>query len=116
MSCQSTPLPELADLKRRLGVTTTASDDLLNWCLRVATAWVDDRVYEFPDQQPGERHPEVVEAILISASRLYARRNSPEGVAGMSELGVVRILSTDPDITSLLELHLNYRNKMAGLA
>ena len=39
---QATPLPELADLKRRLGVsaTSTSNDDQLSWCLEVADAWV----------------------------------------------------------------------------
>ena len=57
----------------------------------------------------------MVEAILILAGRLYARRNSPEGVSGWGELGVIRILGTDPDITSLLEYHLDY-SKVAGIA
>lgn len=115
MTCQSTPTPELADLKRRLNVTTTTNDQQLEWCLRVATAWTDERVYEQPDQQPGERHPEVVEAILIGASRLYARRNSPAGVEGWNELGVVRVLSDDPDIARLLAFHLDY-SRIAGVA
>ena len=116
MSCEATPLPELGDLKQRLGIpaTSTANDEQLSWCLRVATAWVDDRVY-VSDRQPGERHPEVVEAILIGSSRWYARRNSPEGISGWGELGVVRIMSTDPDVTSLLEYHLDY-SKVAGIA
>ena len=111
----ATPLPELADLKRRLGVTTTANDDQLEWCLEVATAWVDDRVYADPDQTPGERHAEVVEAILILAGRLHARRTSPEGISGWGELGVVRILGTDPDIQHLLEYHIDY-SRCAGIA
>ena len=107
MTCRATPDPDLADLKQRLGVTTTANDAQLGWCLEVATAWVDDRVY-VSDRQPGERHADVVEAILILAGRLHARRNSPEGVSGWGELGVVRILGTDPDITSLLERHIDF--------
>ena len=35
--------------------------------------------------------------------RLYKRLGSPEGVAGWSDLGVVRILGSDPDIARLLE-------------
>jgi hypothetical protein len=103
----TTPEPTVADLKARLGVKTSETDALLDWALTVATAWVDDRVYANPDQVPGERHAEVVEAILILASRLYARRNSPEGVAGWGDLGVVRIVASDPDIESLLERHVD---------
>lgn len=115
MSCQSTPLPELADLKQRLNVKSPEADQQLQWCLTVSTAWVDDRVYQYPDQQPGERHADVVEAIMILASRLFARRNSPEGVSGWGELGVVRVLAADPDIEALLALHIDY-SRMAGIA
>ena len=108
MSCVATPGPTLEDLKLRLGVKTNAADEQLQWDLDVATAWVDDRVYVYPDQQPGERHPEVVEAILLLASRYYSRRNSPEGVAGWGDLGVIRVLSQDPDIERLLERHVRY--------
>ena len=47
------------------------------------------------------------EAIILLASRLYKRRQSPEGVAGWGDLGVVRILASDPDINRLLEHHLD---------
>ena len=104
----STPVPELADLKRRLGVKGAETDGQLQWCLDVATAWVNDRVYAEPDQIPGERHPEVVEAILLLASRYYARRNSPEGVSGWGELGVVFVAENDPDLAALLERHIDY--------
>lgn len=42
-------------------------------------------------------------AILMDATRIAKRSTSPEGVAGMSELGaVVRILGLDPDIERLI--------------
>jgi hypothetical protein len=37
-------------------------------------------------------------AIVLGTIRLYKRLGSPEGVAGWSDLGVVRILGADPDI------------------
>lgn len=112
--------PTLADLKRRLNVTTPSTADAqLQWVLDVATAWVNDRVY-LVDQDPDTRHPEVVEAILLQASRWYARRNTPEGVAGWNELGVTTlaagqaqggtsaIIGLDPDVAALLERHEDY--------
>jgi hypothetical protein len=80
----------------------------------VAVAWVEDRVYQVPDQTPGTRHPEVTEAILLLAQRLVQRRSRPEGVAGWGDLGVVRILADDPDVRRLLELHLDMGR--AGIA
>lgn len=46
--------------------------------------------------------PEVAEAALILAGRLYKRKDSPEGVMGSSEWGVIRVSRTDPDVASLL--------------
>jgi hypothetical protein len=44
---------------------------------------------------------EVTEATLIQASRLYKRKDSPEGITGSAELGVVRLGRTDPDVYEL---------------
>jgi hypothetical protein len=95
------------DLLRQRIKLTGIPDAQLAHCLDVAAAWVEDRVYATPDATPGTRHPEVTEAILLLAQRLNSRRNSPEGVAGWGDLGVIRILATDPDITALLERHVD---------
>ena len=82
---------------------------LLERALTAATAWVRERVYVdcFDDD-------EMQEAIVLLASRLYKRRQSPEGVAGWGDLGVIRILASDPDITRLLEHKLDMTK--AGVA
>ncbi|WP_411132706.1 phage gp6-like head-tail connector protein [Streptomyces sp. 030-HV] len=46
---------------------------------------------------------DVSEACLIQASRLFKRKDSPEGVMGSSEWGVVRLSRRDPDVWNLLE-------------
>ena len=45
---------------------------------------------------------QIVEATLIRAQRLYRRRQSPEGVAGFSDMGVVRVGRYDPDYDRLV--------------
>lgn len=45
---------------------------------------------------------EVAEATLIAASRLWSRRDSPTGVAGFGDYGVVRITASDVDVAQLL--------------
>jgi hypothetical protein len=45
---------------------------------------------------------QVVQATLIQATRLYRRKDSPEGVAGQGEFGVVRLSRIDPDVQALL--------------
>ena len=46
--------------------------------------------------------PQIAEATLIRAQRLYRRRASPEGVAGFNDMGVVRVGRYDPDYDRLV--------------
>lgn len=46
---------------------------------------------------------EVVQATLIQAARLYRRKDSPEGVTGSAEWGVVRLSRVDPDVWALVQ-------------
>ncbi|MFJ6617588.1 phage gp6-like head-tail connector protein [Kitasatospora sp. NPDC091335] len=46
---------------------------------------------------------DIVQATLIQAARLYRRKDSPEGVTGSAEWGVVRLSRRDPDVWNLLE-------------
>lgn len=46
---------------------------------------------------------QVTEATIIKAARLFRRKDTPEGVAGGGEFGVVRISNReDPDVAALL--------------
>lgn len=44
----------------------------------------------------------VPQAVLIQATRLYSRKNSPQGVAGSSDWGVIRLARMDPDVQAQL--------------
>lgn len=46
---------------------------------------------------------DVAEAAMIQAARLYRRKDSPEGVMGSAEWGVVRLSRRDPDVWNLIE-------------
>lgn len=46
---------------------------------------------------------EVAQATLIQATRLYRRKDSPEGVMGSAEWGAVRITRVDPDVQALTQ-------------
>ena len=46
---------------------------------------------------------EIEQATVIQASRLYKRKDSPEGVTGSAEWGVVRLSRRDPDVWALIE-------------
>jgi hypothetical protein len=55
---------------------------------------------------------EVKQACLIQASRLMKRHDSPLGVAGFGDLGVVRVSSrVDPDVAQLID---SYRKLRVG--
>lgn len=45
---------------------------------------------------------EVTQAAQIQAARLYRRKDSPEGVAGSAEWGLIRVPSLDPDVRALI--------------
>jgi hypothetical protein len=73
----------------RLGGTWSSS---VRPRVRVTAKWGWPAV---PDQ--------VVQATLIQASRLYKRKDSPEGVMGNAEWGTVRVSRVDPDVQALLQ-------------
>jgi hypothetical protein len=49
---------------------------------------------------------DVVEAGLLYVNRLLSRRNSPDGVVGVSDLGTATIQPYDADIKKLVGPHL----------
>ena len=105
------PLATLESLKDMLGVEGTHDDQILSHSLQSAHHWICSRVWD-----DHILHPDVQQAELLLAARLYKRRQSPEGVAGMNEFGVVRISREDWDIKNLLALHLDPFEKTFGLA
>lgn len=44
----------------------------------------------------------IAEATLLQASRLYRRKDSPEGVLGSAEWGAIRVSRLDPDVAELV--------------
>lgn len=45
----------------------------------------------------------IEQASRLQAGRLYRRKDSPEGVAGSAEWGLVRVPRLDPDVLALIE-------------
>lgn len=44
----------------------------------------------------------VVEATLLTANRLFRRKDSPEGVTASSDWGPIRVVKLDPDVQKML--------------
>jgi len=49
---------------------------------------------------------DIAEAAMIQAARLFKRADSPEGVMGSAEWGVVRLSRRDPDVWALIEPYI----------
>lgn len=47
-------------------------------------------------------------AALLQATRLTRRKASPEGVAGFSDMGVVRLVPLDPDVKLMIQKYRDY--------
>ena len=45
---------------------------------------------------------DLVQAVILLTGRYMARRNSPDGLVGMGELGVMRVAAIDRDVQSLI--------------
>lgn len=52
---------------------------------------------------------EVVEATILKAAALFKRKDAPLGIAGVGELGVMRISRQDPDVIDLLRRYVKAR-------
>lgn len=56
---------------------------------------------------PGGASPaSVIQAAYLQASRIYRRKDSPEGVIGSSEWGGIRVSRADPDVMALLSTYM----------
>lgn len=104
-----TTAAEVADV---LKASATDAAFLKAW--RAAERWVAKRCRWQTEQVEAEVEgvPTLVEqpvdvedlqqAIILLTGRYLARRNSPDGLVGMGELGVMRVSAIDRDVTSLV--------------
>lgn len=101
-------IPTLEDLKTWLGLeaSDTADDAVLQQSLDAALKQ-QRRVVVYPCDAFGDPafDDDLVEAVFLRAQRLAARRNSPEGVVGLTGGGgdfvSARVPAYDSDVASL---------------
>lgn len=96
---------DVADLAAwgKLGALSPADETLAAAVIDAVDAHLADRYTLEVDGTSILDRADIRLARLMWAARLWKRRNSPEGVAGFGDLGVIRISRTDPDLAALLE-------------
>lgn len=89
---------------RQLRLVPSADDaaDLADIVAAVTARLVSWGVVDGPDSTAWPSH-RVLGAVMLAA-RLFRRRNSPDGVANIGDLGAVYVQRTDPDVALLLSL------------
>ena len=90
----------------RIDPADTADDAAIAECVEAAQEAIEIRAPRaFALDESGDPLPvpsSVHQAGLLLSNRLMSRRNSPDGVVGVSDMGTARIMSYDADITGLL--------------
>lgn len=109
-------VPTFDDLADWVSITNTTQpvEDQLTECIDAAVEEILSRCRA--DVVTGTSNDEVPQcvrtAMLLYGGRLYKRKQSPEGIAGFGDLGVVRIMALDYDVESLISRYV----RMDGFA
>lgn len=100
--------PDLSQVKAWLGLEATDTEDDAVLAVSLASALAAQAaVVAYPldlFMEPGFT-PDLYEAVLLRTQRLAARRNSPEGIVGLTGTGGdfvgARVPGTDADVVAL---------------
>lgn len=89
----------------RIATTDTRDDAAIGDAVVAVSAAVAKRcprLFVDVDGEPPAIPGDVMQAALLWTNRLMSRRNSPDGVVGVADLGTAQIRPTDADILRLL--------------
>ena len=92
---ETQPDNALADGQPITGLLRSGGWGTYNSRVRITTRW----------GYPAEPE-DITEASYIQASRLYKRKDSPEGIIGSAEWGVRNLSRRDPDVWALIEPYI----------
>lgn len=95
---------DLDTLRASLGTVSNVDNVMLAWALDAAIAYAKS----LPIMATHWDNDDVQLGLVLDSGRLYKRRQSPEGVAGWGDLGVIRVASRDPDVDRLYGPHIDY--------
>lgn len=91
--------PDIDEYKDWSKVSDTADDVAIDQALSAAKAAI---VARCPTLLSAPCPSDVLYGCLLWTNRLLVRRQSPEGVVGVADLGIVNIASRDRDIAQML--------------
>lgn len=94
--------PHLGTYKDWARIPDTRDDDIIDAALDAVRAAVLARCPSLATVDDPDVPGDVVYAVLLWCNRLIARRNSPDGIVGIGEMGVANIGRFDPDVGRLL--------------
>lgn len=86
-------------------ITDITDDPAISDAVAAVTAAVQlraPRAFVDPAGQPAPPPDDVVQVGYLWVNRLLSRRNSPDGVVGVADMGTATIRSYDADIRTLL--------------
>jgi hypothetical protein len=101
VSAPAPPITTVGDVKAWLGPGHDPA--IVQEAYDAAESWVGARVSWYDPDDPTADAPEsLAQAVCLQTQRLLARRNSPDGLVGMGDLGFARVPVTDADVQSLI--------------
>lgn len=96
--------PDAAALQQWMGVKDPQPDVMARMIESVAAA---RGMIETRCTVPATYPDAMRTAVLITAHRLYTRKDSPDGVASFGELGAVNVSTFDGDVEKLISPYLS---------
>lgn len=96
--------PDLAEYKEwaRIPPTDTRDDAAIDQALAAVTSSIVERCPTMgPPANPACPY-ELQYATLLWTNRLLSRRNSPDGIVGVADLGIATVAAVDKDILQMM--------------
>lgn len=97
--------PDIDEYKAWARITDDRDDVAIDEALLAVFEAVKARCV--PAVTAGQCPDDVAYAMLLWTNRLLVRRQSPEGIAGVPDLGMITIANADADIRQMLSPWLN---------
>lgn len=92
-------------VKKSVGYPVTADDAVFQVAWKAAEGYVSTRCTWLTTDANGNALPapdELVQAVVLLTARYLDRRNSPNGLVGLGDLGAATLPSQDVDVKALI--------------